>query len=129
MYAYCFPSVHLQTDETDVTASTNNASVDLRCTMTGYIRPINQLHWFMADTLLDDQTKRYSFSVESGEPDKAQSGQSHLGPSEIRVLTITDPQLSDSGMYLCRLQGTNESASVHLIISEGKLTLSMRDII
>ena len=33
---------------------------------------------------------RYSFSVEFGEPDRVQSGQSRLGPSEIRILTITD---------------------------------------
>ena len=119
---YLSTSVHLQTDHPIVIASTNNTSVDLRCTMTDYVRPIQ---WFKGDILLESNP-RYSFSVEFGEPDKAQSGQSRLGPSEIRVLTIVDPQLSDSSRYTCRAQGTDESASVQLIISEGK-TLSIHD--
>ena len=116
---YLSPSVHLQTDHPIVTASTNNTSVDLRCTMTDYVRPIQ---WFKGDTLLESNP-RYSFSVEFGEPDRVQSGQNRLGLSEIRVLTIADPQLSDSGTYTCRAQGTNELARVQLTISEGK-TLS-----
>ena len=116
IHVYLSSSVHLQTDDPNVTASTNNASVDLRCTITDYVRPIQ---WFKGDTLLESNP-HYSFSVEFGEPDKTQSGQNRLGPSEIRVLTIADPQLSDSGTYTCRAQGTNESASVQLTISPGK---------
>ena len=94
----------------------DNASfVELRCDMSDYIRPDDQLQWFRNGEMITSGQARRQITFMNG------TGQGQLGgfstqSLRISMLTISNPVLSDTGTYNCRVMGTTESVDIELIL-------------
>lgn len=97
---------------------------ELTCEMSLYLRPDEDLQWFKDGELING-TERHniSYSYVSG---KGQSGGRTTGPSRLTKLTISEPQLADSGVYTCAIRGTDQSEDIQLTIVQGKHKYSYR---
>ena len=109
-------AVDLQATVSNVTARSNDTEVELACEMTLYIRPDEDLQWFRGSEVIVNGTGRYTVSYHNGSVRAAQYGGDTLIPGRVSVLTISYPQLSDSGTYTCRILGTEQSANVQLSV-------------
>ena len=67
------------------------------------------------------ETDRSTISYRNGLTGAAQNGGNVTVPGRVSVLTISNPQLSDSGTYTCRILGTEQSIDVQLNIEPGEL--------
>ena len=113
----------LQALEREISGSTADSEAVLRCEMTEFIRPDESLQWFRGGQQITNGG-RHSIMYENGTADLAQNGGFDLVPGRVSVLTISDPLLSDSGVYTCQIQGTVVSADIQLSITESVLFLS-----
>lgn len=96
----------------------NQTEVELRCEMLDYIRPDEDLQWYDPDRQpIVSGTNRRTIVYQDGTPDTAQIGGDFLTSSRVAVLTISDPQVSDSGTYFCVVEGTREGLGVDLIVA------------
>ena len=111
----------LQANVSNVTAHVSDSEVELECEMTLYIRADEDLQWFRGSEMIASGTNRYTVSYRNGLPGAAQNGGNVTIPGRISALTISSPQLSDSGTYTCRILGTEQSADVQLSV-EGNFT-------
>ena len=116
-------AVNLQASVSNVTAHSGDSSVELACEMTLYIRADGDLQWFRGSEMIASGTDRYTISYRNGLAGAAQNGGNVTIPGRVSVLTISNPQLSDSGTYTCRLLGTELSADVQLSVEPGELVL------
>ena len=115
--AYCECSsfsVILLATESIVTAHSNNTQVELECEMTLFIRPDEDLQWFRGSEMIVSETNRHTVSYHNGSAEVVANGNTFNISSLVSVLTISNPQLSDSGTYTCRILGTEQSADVQL---------------
>ena len=99
-----------------MTAYSNESEVELQCEMTLYIRADEDLQWFNGSTMITSGTNRHTISYHNGTADAAQNGGNAIIPGRVSVLTISNPQQSDSGMYSCRILGTEQSADIQLSV-------------
>ena len=99
-----------------MTAYSNESEVELQCEMTLYIRPDEDLQWFSGSMVISSGTNRRTISYHNGTADAAQNGGNAIIPGRVSVLTISNPQQSDSGMYSCRILGTEQSADIQLSV-------------
>ena len=91
----------------------------LRCEMSGYILPNEDLQWYKGHDIIYDQTEnRFSITFEEGAPNSAQNGGIRPVASRISLLTISSSVLSDAGDYVCRVRGSDVSAVVTLSVEE-----------
>ena len=92
--------------------------IKLTCEMAGFIRPDEDLQWFKIDGILSSNVgERYTVTYREGQqPNGAQDGGNETVPSRLSVLTISLPQESDSGPFVCRLNETATSAEIHLTV-------------
>ncbi len=95
--------------------------------MSNYIRPDDQLQWFKDGEMITSGQARRQITFTNG------TGQGQFGgispqSSRVSVLTISNPILSDTGTYNCRVIGTTESVDIELLVNSssliGKLWLS-----
>ena len=100
----------------NVTAHISDSEVELGCEMTMYIRPDEDLQWFRGSEMIVSRTNRCTVSYHNGLAGAAQNGGNVTIPGRISVLTISSPQLSDSGTYTCRILGTEQSADIQLTV-------------
>ncbi len=98
-----------------MTTLDNASSVELSCDMSAYIRPDNQLRWFKDDQLVAVDEDRRQITYMNGTK-LGQFGRLGFQPSRVSVLTISNPTLSDSGTYTCRVMGTRESLDIELLV-------------
>ena len=116
-FFFCFFfAVDLQATSSKVTAHSNDTEVELACEMTLYIRPDEDLQWFRGSEMIVNGTGRHTVSYRNGSVRAAQYGGDTLIPGRVSVLTISNPQQSDSGTYTCRILGTEQSANVQLSV-------------
>ena len=112
----------LQALEREVNRSTADSEAVLRCEMTEFIRPDESLQWFRGGQQITSGG-RHSIMYENGTADLAQNGGTDVVPGRVSVLTVSDPVVTDSGVYTCQIQGTAVSAdiqlSIQLSITEG----------
>ena len=114
-------AVNLQTNVNNVTAHTSDSSVELECEMTLFVRADEDLQWFRGSEMIAGGTDRYAISYRNGLAGAAQNGDNMTVPGRVSVLTISNPQLSDSGTYTCRILGTEQSADIQLSVERGEL--------
>jgi len=107
-------TVNLQANGSSVTAYSSDSEVELQCEMTLYIRADEDLQWFNGSMMITSGTNRRTVSYHNGTAGAAQNGGSNIIPGRVSVLTISNPQQSDSGTYSCRILGTEQSADIQL---------------
>lgn len=98
--------------------STTDTAVTLICLMEDYIRPDEQFQWFREDTVISEAlSNRYSIQYVNGFV-TAQVGQGTLSFSRFTVLMISEPAVSDAGIYTCEVNGTLQSATVAVTVND-----------
>ena len=102
----------------NLTAHTSDSKVELACEMTLYVRADEDLQWFRDSEMIVNGTCRYTVSYRNGLTEAALNGGNVTIPGRVLVLTISNPQLSDSGTYTCRILGTEQSANVQLSVED-----------
>ena len=105
----------------------NASSVEMSCEMSDYIRPDNQLQWIKDGQLIVSGQNRKTITFTNGTRD-GQIGGSTIGSSRLSTLTISNPVLSDSGTYTCRVMAANESVDIQLQVQDsntGELELAI----
>ena len=99
----------------------DNASfVELSCDMSAYIRPDDQLQWFRDGEMITSGQDRRQITFMDG-AGRGQFGGLTTQSSRVLVLTISNPILSDTGTYNCRVIGTTESVDIALIVQSSAL--------
>ena len=117
--AYCecssFSAILLAT-ENIVTAHSNDTQVELECEMALFIRPDEDLQWFRGSEMIVSGTNRHTVSYRNGSAEVVVNATTFNISSRVSVLAISNPQLSDSGTYTCRILGTEQSADIQLTV-------------
>ena len=89
----------------------------LRCEMSGYLLPDEDLQWYKGHNIIYNHTEnRFFTSFEEGTPNSAQNGGIRPVASRISLLTISSSVLSDAGDYVCRVRGSDVFAVVTLSV-------------
>ncbi len=100
-----------------VTILDNASFVELRCDMSKYIRPDDQLQWFRDGEIITSGQARRQITFMNGNANQGQLGGFSTQSSRVSMLTISNPILSDTGTYNCRVIGTTESVDIELIVN------------
>ena len=108
-----FLAVILTANATIVTAVDSDSNVKLRCEMSAYIRPDEQLQWFRDGQIIVSGENRRQISYVNGTMG-GQLRELRTGSSRVAVLTISNPVLADSGTYTCSVMGTTQTVDVSL---------------
>ncbi len=83
--------------------------------MSNYIRPDDQLQWFRDGEMITSGQARRQITFMDGTK-SGQLGGLLTQSSRVSMLKISNPVLSDTGTYNCRVMGTTESADIALIV-------------
>ncbi|KAL5483900.1 hypothetical protein EMCRGX_G020320 [Ephydatia muelleri] len=100
--------------------ATTTSQVELSCEMSQYIHPDGDLRWFRGGQKLDNTQSKYSIGYRNGTK-LALNGGSDVTSSKVSVLTISQLTSSDSGVYTCKVFGTDQSGDVNLMVVGVKL--------
>ncbi len=84
--------------------------------MSDYIRPDDQLQWFRDEEMITSGQARRQITVMNGNANQGQFRGLVTQSSRVSVLTISNPILSDTGTYNCRVMGTTESVDIELLV-------------
>ena len=78
----------------------------LSCEALGYDQPDVNIQWLKGGLALGTEPSKHNVTViyENGTRDEV--------PKRVATLTISEPSVSDSGLYYCKLNGTYSYASV-----------------
>ena len=109
------------TNQTNITVADNETEVKLSCEMSEYIHPDEDLKWFKGEKLLTNGSK-YAITYHNGSG-HGQNGRYKIGLSRMSMLVISEPQITDAGIYTCNIRGTNQSIITLLSVvgTKGKL--------
>ena len=115
------PTVKLEVlGPTSITVNgTTTTQVELSCEMSQYIHPDRDLWWFRGGQKLDNTQSKYSIGYRNGTK-LALNGGSDVISSRVSVLTISQLTSSDSGVFTCKVFGTDQSGDVCLTVVDGK---------
>ncbi len=112
-----FSAVDLDADsDTMVTVNHTASEVQLSCEMSYYIREDEDLQWFKEGQMISSGMDRHNVTYRDGQPGVAIKGGTNLIPGRVAVLTISNPEMEDSGTYNCAITGTDESIDFQLIV-------------
>ncbi len=88
--------------------------------MAGYIYPDSSLQWSrMGDPIIGGASPRYEVGFRTGTR-LAQNGGEGIGRSRVSSLEIQEPELEDSGVYTCLIDGADTFAEISLTVLEVK---------
>ena len=105
----------------DVILATEGAteSVQLGCEMKGFLRPDEDLLWYKDHKLLiPTKGRSYSVAIKDGTPGAGQDGRNETVHSRLSVLVIKHPKVDDSGVYSCKVRGTDAEANIVMTVSK-----------
>ena len=102
-------------------AHENDSEVELSCEMADFIRPDHDLQWWREDELVTDN--RTIVYYRDGQPHAAQNGGNETVHSRVSVLRISDPEVADSGTYICRIEGTDHSVYIQLTVEGSEFSI------
>lgn len=105
-------------EEVIVGAEDTTKSVQLGCEMTGYLRPDEDLAWYKGNYLLPLKGATYSVIFMEGTPGAGQNGENGTVHGRLSMLNINHPTVADSGVYRCKIRGTNTEATMSLAITK-----------
>ncbi len=101
---------------TTVSVNDTDSEVQLSCEMSHYIREDEDLQWFKEGQMISSGMDRHTVSYRDGKPDVAIKGEMNFIPGRVAVLTISNPEIEDSGTYTCAITGTDESIDFQLSV-------------
>ncbi len=105
--------------DTMVTVNDTASEVQLSCEMSNYIREDEDLQWFKEGQMISSGMDRHTVTYRDGKPGVAIKGD--FIPGRVAVLTISDPEMEDSGTYTCAITGMDESIDFQLsVVPPGK---------
>ena len=119
-YSLCIIAVSLDAVE-DVVLATEGAteSVQLGCEMKGFLRPDEDLLWYKDHELLTPiKGRSYSIAIKDGTLGAGQDGRNETVHSRLSMLSIKHPKVDDSGVYSCKIRGTDAEANIVMTVSE-----------
>ena len=91
-------------------------TVSFMCEMYGYVHNDSDFLWMMGDEILINDD-RASINISDGAPMRGQNGRATPGPSRFSTLTILNIREADRGTYICTVVGTEEEASIQLMVT------------
>ena len=111
--------MRLQAVEPVVKTYNDSLEIRLGCDLAGYIREDSTILWFdpSNETIGMAGGSKYEVEYTKG-VHVAQIGELETMSSKVSSIVISDPELSDSGVYTCRLEGTGISDEVNLTVLE-----------
>ena len=99
-------------------ATVDDSAVALECEMRAFIRPDSSLIWEgPGGRRITGGTSKHQITFSDGSPGTAANGSGVLVPSRVSMLTITNPEPSDTGMYTCSVMGTTEAVTMELTVN------------
>ncbi len=99
-------------------ATVDDSTVVLECEMRGFIRPDSSLIWEgPGGRTIAGGTGKHQITFSNGSPRTAANGDGDLVPSRVSMLTITNPEPSDAGTYMCRVMDSAEAVTMELMVN------------
>ncbi len=109
----------LEADSSMINSTTSE--VQLSCEMSHFIREDEDLQWFKEGQVISSGMDRHTVTYRDGQRGVAIKGGTNLIPGRVAVLTISKPEIEDSGTYTCAITGTDESIDFQLsVVPPGK---------
>lgn len=103
--------------EVSLVVMNNTDSVEMRCEMSQYIEPDDNLQWFRNGHMINASNSKYQIQFEDGSTPSLINGV--RTESRISVLVISDfNQQNDSGCYHCMAINSQKSASIYVSLEE-----------
>ena len=103
-----------------IVAENETTNLQLKCEMSGYIEPDENLQWFRHGEKIKNSNK-YNISYVNGSK-VSQMGEIQQQNSRISIVTISDFKKEDRGFYSCNTTDTKVSEAIYISLGEpGKL--------
>ena len=99
-------------------ATTSDATVELSCEMSAFIRPDTSLIWEGPDNQILANGMKHQITFSNGSRYTAVDGSGRLVPSRVSTLIISNPDKSDQGVYTCSIMGTNATIDLVIMIND-----------
>ena len=115
----------------DIVLATEGAtdSVQLGCEMKGFLRPDEDLLWYKEQKLLiPTEGGTYSVIVKDGTLGAGQDGRNETVASRLSVLSIKHPKVGNSGVYSCKVRGTDAEANILMMVNKPQIKGEKADI-
>ncbi len=104
---------------TTVSVNDTASEVQLSCEMLNFIREDEDLQWFKEGQVISSGMDRHNVTYSDGKPGVAVKGGISFIPGRVTVLTISNPEIEDSGTYSCAVAETDESIEFQLSVVLG----------
>ena len=111
--------MELQSNDSLIVTTTDEASVEMSCEMGAYIRSDSYMYLVWkgpGDQYIIDGIDKHQITFTDGSPDAAAFGSFVLVPSRVSTLTISDPEPSDAGTYTCSVMDTDQAVAIELVV-------------
>ena len=99
-----------------IVAENETTNLQLKCEMSGYIEPDENLQWFRHGEKIENSNK-YNISYVNGSK-LIQMGGIQQKNSRVSILTISDFKKEDRGFYSCNTTETKVSEAIYISLGE-----------
>ena len=87
--------------------------------MKGFLRPDEDLLWYKGNKqLIPAEEGRYAVAVKDSTPGAGQDGRNETVSGRLSVLSIKHPIVGDSGVYSCKIRGTDAVANIMMTVNK-----------